>query len=51
MIVQSYVSIGKGTRIHLVQSPHFTDEGAESLMVITNKDPENSAGQICDICL
>lgn len=43
--VQSYVSIGKGSRIHLVQSPHFIDEGAESLMFITNKDPEKSAGQ------
>lgn len=40
--VQSYVSIGKGSRIHLVQSPHFIDEGAESLMFITNKDPEKS---------
>ena len=45
MIVQSCVSIGKGTRIHLVQSPHFTDEGTESLMFISNKNPEKPAGK------
>lgn len=45
MIVQSCVSIGKGTRIQLVQSPHFTDEGTESLMFITNKNLEKPADQ------